>query len=145
MDNGQRYLGDWPSWDGKPCKECGKQHPSWAHNPVTPFAAAKLAMVNQTGRTIYVLSNPDKYDEERREYSIALMHQRIAEFDLAAANREVNRTEKAERTRIKRRLKAEVERSVKRGDMDAARRLHKLLIEIRSSESELRHIEGNVR
>lgn len=141
MNNGQRYLGDWRNWDGGACKECSKNHPSWAHKPMTPLSVAQIALEKQTKATIYVLSHRDKYDEDRRIYSEALLQLRIAEFDLAAADREVQRTEKAERTRIKRQVKNEIEKAVKRGDTEMATKLNRLLHEIRNAESELRSME----
>jgi hypothetical protein len=88
------YTGDHKSWTGDPCKDCGKNHPSWVHKPLTPVQAARNAMTKQMRATAYVLSHPRKYNKVRQAASKALLAQRIAEYDTAVAERTEERLER---------------------------------------------------
>jgi len=88
------YTGDHRSWTGDPCKDCGKNHPSWVHKPLTPVQAARNAMTRQMRSTAYVLGHPKKYNKVRQAASQALLAQRVAEYDTAVAERTAERLER---------------------------------------------------
>ncbi len=88
------YTGDHKTWTGDPCKECGKKHPSWVHEPQSPVQAARQAMSKQMRSTAYVIAHPGKYNKARREASMALLEQRIAEHEAAVEQRTVERLER---------------------------------------------------
>lgn len=95
------YTGDHTSWQGEPCKECGKNHPSWVHKPKTPVQAARQMMVKQMRSTAYVFANPKKYDKTRQAESVARLELRMAEYDVAIADRTISRLERLEIRRAK--------------------------------------------
>ena len=91
MEQTRGYTGDHKSWTGDPCKECGKNHPSWVHKPVSPVQTARKVMSEQMRATAYVISHPMKYNKDRREKSMALLELRIAEYEVAVEQRTVER------------------------------------------------------
>lgn len=97
------YTGDHKSWTGEPCSECGKNHPSWVHKPLTPVQAARNAMTRQMRATAYVLGHPKKYNKARQAASKALLEQRVAEYDAAV---EIRTAERLERLAAKKTRKA---------------------------------------
>src|SRR4051794_24311943 len=94
MEQTRGYTGDHEKWTGDPCKDCGKNHPSWVHKPLPPVQAARQLMSKQMRSTAYVLGHPAKYNKARREASMALMEQRIAEYEAAVAQRTAERLER---------------------------------------------------
>jgi len=94
MEPTRGYTGDHKSWTGEPCKECGKNHPSWVHKPMPPVQAARQAMAKQMRATAYVSSHPLKYNKERREASMALLELRVMEYELAVEQRTAERLER---------------------------------------------------
>lgn len=94
MEQTRGYTGDHKSWTGDPCGDCGKNHPSWVHKPMSPVHAARQAMSKQMRSTAYVFAHPAKYNKARREASMALLEQRVAEYEAAVAQRTAERLER---------------------------------------------------
>ena len=88
------YTGDHKSWAGGPCKKCRKNHPSWVHKPKSPVQAARQVMSKQMNSTAFVISHPGRYNKARREASMALLEQRIKEYEAAVEQQTVERLER---------------------------------------------------
>lgn len=61
-------------------------------------------MVKQMRSTAYVFANPKKYDKTRQAESVARLELRMAEYDVAIADRTISRLERLEISRAKREI-----------------------------------------